>query len=187
MVHGAIQHHKLVEHVDGREKGRHRSSQWEKMETLTSADNLQERGRTTSLVIIVAPTLTIVREVGLWLHGRSRSSSHHLWLSLPASVSRRRSCSLRQYPAASDLRRHPPTTTRAWNSFMPDLEMMQRSLPQQIRRRLALWPGVCHYIFVTNQEGILVEIKGSKLRTPNALRKSSWNKKKIHPKCRTLK
>ena len=61
-----------------REKG-HR--QYLQRETLTSEDNQQERGRTMSLTIVVVPTLTIIHEVGLWLHGRSRQS-----LSVPINI-----------------------------------------------------------------------------------------------------
>ena len=46
-----------------------------------SADNQQEKGRTTSLAIVIAPNLTIVRNVRILLHGRLRQS-----LSVPINV-----------------------------------------------------------------------------------------------------
>ena len=62
----------------------------------------------------VAPTLTIVREVRIWLHGRSRPYSHPLLLSLTAPVSCWRFHSMRGYLDASDLGFHPLNPTIAW-------------------------------------------------------------------------
>ena len=52
---------------------------------------------------------------------------------------------------------------------MHDWEMMQSSLLLQIGWWHALLHGACRVDLGTNQEGILVEIKGSKLRTPKIM------------------
>ena len=79
--------------------------------------------------------------------------------------------------------------------LVPLLRTSQRSLTLQTGQWHALWPEICREIFRTNREVILVEIKGLRIRTQKSrfwlskhvLTKSSRNKKKIHPKCRTLK
>ena len=100
-----------------REKRHCKSSQREQRETLTSAENWQARGSTTSLAIVVAPTMTIVCEVGPWINGWSCISYHPHWISFPAPVSCKLLCLLQRYPAASDLCCHPPTMSSTWKYY----------------------------------------------------------------------
>ena len=111
-------------------------------------------------------------------------------LLFPAPVLIWQSHLLRRYPVT--LYQVRPVTSRSKLSSykpifpwfpLPLLRTSQRSLMLKIGRQHALWPGACQRKIVINWEVILVDIKGSKVRTPkssfwlsmHALSKSSQN------------